>query len=372
MIRCPLTTPILALIVLVMVSGAAGSAPADPSRTLAQLCDDYWQGHLKANPTSATALGDHRYDAMLEDISPTGIERDRKRLERVLAAARTIREYPLSAADRVSRSALILEAQNGIDGIDCHAEDWTVDPLGGPQVQFMNLPDITTISTPAHAADYVRRCRAMGPYLDQHIANLRPGLAAGRVAPHDPARKVLDEGDSLMGRSPEQWALAQPLATPRDAWPEPARATFRKNLIAAIGEVVKPAFGRYREFLRTEVMPKARPQEKAGLSYLPGGADCYRKQIRIQTSLDMAPEAIHQLGLAEVAKVRAYLAELAARALGTRDIAEIQRRLRTDPTTHFSNAAKGQAKARDALARAQTATSTASACCRTTHGVGAG
>jgi uncharacterized protein (DUF885 family) len=355
MIRVPRAAPFLMLVVLVVMPGGAGAAPADPVRTLARLCDDYWQGQLKAGPTSATALGDHRYDALLEDISPAGIARERQRLERVLTAARAIPNAPLSDGDRVSRFELMLEAQNGIDGIDCHAEDWTVDPLGGPQVQFMNLADITTIATPAHAADYVRRCRAMGPYLDQHIANLRRGLGSGRVAAHDQVRKVLEECDSLMVRSPEQWALAQPLAAPHDGWPEAARATFRKDLLAAIGEVVKPAFGRYRDFLRTEVMPKARPQEKAGMSFLPGGADAYRKQIRIQTSVDLRPEAIHQIGLDEVAKFRADLAELGDKVFGTRDIAEIQKKLRTDPAMHFKTGDEVEAKAREALARAQAA-----------------
>src|SRR5262245_14847954 len=118
MFRC--AVPIL-VVVLLIAPGAAFPAPADPARTLARLCDDYWQGQLKANPTSATALGDHRYDALLEDLSPAGIARERQRLERVLAAARAIPESPLPGGDRISRSALILEARNGIDGIDCHA-----------------------------------------------------------------------------------------------------------------------------------------------------------------------------------------------------------------------------------------------------------
>jgi uncharacterized protein (DUF885 family) len=343
------------LIVAVLGMGPGAARAADPSRALARLCDEYWQGRLEANPTMATSLGDHRYDARLEDISPAAIDRERGRLERVLAAARAIPEAGLSNGDRVTRSALIVEVQNGIDGIDCHSEDWVVDPLGGPQVSFMSLPDVTAILTPANAADFVRRCRAMGAYMDQHIANLERGLAHGRVASRDQVRKVLEECDSLAAKPADQWALTQPLAARHEDWPAAAHATFRKDLMAAITEVVRPAFGRYREFLNGTVMPKARPQEKAGLSFLPGGADDYRRQIRIQTSLDLTPEQIHRIGLEQVAKFRADLADLGERALGTRDIATIQKKLREDPAMHFSTAAEIEDKARQALARAQAA-----------------
>ena len=342
------------LIVVVMGLGP-GRLHADASRTLAQLCDEYWQGTLKASPTTATSLGDHRYDAMLEDPSPIGIELERKRLEHVLAAATSIPEAELPAADRVTRSALILEARNGIDGIDCHSEDWVVDPLGGPQVGFMTLPDITSITTPENAADFVRRCRAMGPYLDQHIANLERGLTAHRVAAHDQVRKVLEEVDALVAQAPEKWALLQPLETRHDDWPAEARETFRKDLTDAVRDVVRPAFTRYGRFLRTKVMPAARPQSKAGLSFLPGGADVYRKQIRIQTSLDLTPDSLHHLGLDQVAKFRHDLAELGGRALGTSDVAAIQKKLRSDPAMHFRTAEEIESKASEALARAKAA-----------------
>jgi uncharacterized protein (DUF885 family) len=346
----------LLVLALMGLSPGRGYA-AGGSQLLARLCDEYWQGTLKAGPTTATSLGDHRYDSMLEDISPAGIELERRRLEETLARVRTVDERDLSSAERITRAALILELQNGLDGIACHFEDWVVDPLNGPQVGFMSLPDITAIRTPQHAADYVLRCRAMGPYLDQHIANLRRGLAAGRVAAHDQVRKVVEELDALLAQPVEKWALLLPLETEHPDWPAAAAAaaTFRRDLTSAVREVVKPAFARYRAVLSREIMPVARPQDRAGLSFLPGGADCYRRQIRIQTSLDLTPDSLHQLGLEQVANFRRDLSELGLRALGTGDIAAIQKKLRGDTAMHFRTAAEVEAKASEALARARAA-----------------
>jgi uncharacterized protein (DUF885 family) len=344
------------LLVLALVGLGPGRGHADDFPViLRQLCDDYWQGTLRASPTTATSLGDHRYDGLLPDISPNGLDSERLRLEDLLARVNTVEEGGLSAGDRLTRSALILELQNGLDGLACHFEDWVVDPLNGPQVSFMNLPDITAIRTLQHEADFVLRCRAMGPYLDQHIANLQRGLDAGRVAAHDQVRRVLEETDALLAQPVEKWALLTPLETRHDDWPRDVRAAFRKDLTAAVRDVVKPAMARYRDFLRHKVMPMARPQDRAGLSFLPGGPDCYRRQIRIQTSLELTPEALHQIGLEQVANFRRDLSELGLRALGTGDIASIQKKLRGDTAMHFRNAAEVEAKAGEALARARAA-----------------
>jgi uncharacterized protein (DUF885 family) len=77
--------------------------------------------------------------------------------------------------------------------------------------------------------------------------------------------------------------------------------------------------------------------------------------IRVQTSLEMDPEELHRLGLEQVAKFRHDLSELGAKALGTSDVAEIQKKLRSDPAMHFGSAEEVESKAREALARAKAA-----------------
>jgi uncharacterized protein (DUF885 family) len=346
------------LVVAVMGLGPRGSSAAGAGQgscILAQICDEYWEGTLRASPTFATSIGDRRFDAQLEDISPAGTDRERKRLEGVMARVRTVQEAGLNPADRITRSALIVELENGLARISCHSEDWVVDPLGGPQVSLLNLPDITVITTVKHASDYVLRCRAMGLYIDQHRANLERGLIAGRVAAVDQVRKVIAALDALLAQPPGEWALCTPLATRHEDWPAAAAQTFRTDLIVAVDGAVKPAFTRYRDFLRDRVLPRARPQEKAGLTFLPGGADCYRKQIRIQTSLDLSPEEIHKIGLEQVARFRRELSALGQRALGTGDIAAIQQTLRADTAMHFRTAQEVEGKAQEALARANAA-----------------
>ena len=166
----------LPLLLAVVPAGAfAGPSASPPNEKLAGLCEEFWQGSLEASPTTATSLGDKRFDDRLEDITPAGIARERKRLEGVLARAKAIPEGSLTGQDRLTRSSLITEVEDELAAMSCGFEEWTVDPLGGPQNEFMNLADFTAIDTPKDGENYVKRVKLMGPYLDAQIANLKRG-----------------------------------------------------------------------------------------------------------------------------------------------------------------------------------------------------
>jgi uncharacterized protein (DUF885 family) len=112
---------------------------------------------------------------------------------------------------------------------------------------------------------------------------------------------------------------------------------------------------RFAAFVREVARPLARPQDRAGLCCLPDGATLYDITLRIHTSLPLTAQAIHETGLAEVARINAETRELGGRVLGTTDLATIQARLRSDPALHFTTREDVEAKAVEALRRAEEA-----------------
>jgi uncharacterized protein (DUF885 family) len=351
----PRLVPLLALMPILLAVAPHTSQAQTPSQKLAKLCDEFWQGTLEANPIQATNLGDKRYDDRLDDITPRGISREKKRLEGVLARARGIDEGPLSPADRVTRASLITEVEDQIAWITSGLYLWTVDPLGGPQVEFMDFAEYTRIDSPKDASRYVKRVMAMGPYLNDHIANLREGKAERKVAVRAAVEKTLDQLMRLNATPFESLGVWKPAVAQHPSWSQADRQRFAKELGKAIESSLVPALERYRAFLDKEILPVSRAPEHAGLSELPEGLECYKRMIRVHTSLDMSPAEIHQLGLEEVAKFRRDLGDLGQKVFGTSDVAEIQKRLRSDPAMHFKTSAEVEAKARETLARAQAA-----------------
>ena len=327
--------------------------PPDDSRAtdpIASLADAFWEAFLAANPTTATAVGDHRYDDRLEDRSPGGIGAE-------VAALRALRARVVGAdsPDWVTRAELLAEIDGRLVGLESGMEAWSVDPLNGPQVSLPNLTQVQDVGTPDEAAVMVARWRAMGPYLDQEVANLRTGLAAGRTAPVDPVRRTIDQLGALEALRIEDSPLLSPLGADRPGWTEPERERFATELTAAVRDTIQPAFARYRALLEDEILPAARPADRVGVGHLPGGDETYRRLIRVHTTRDLEPEAIHRTGLDEIARIDAELGARGARILGTRDLGATLAALRSDPALHFGTGDEIVATAERSLARARAA-----------------
>jgi uncharacterized protein (DUF885 family) len=251
---------------------------------------------------------------------------------------------------------LIDEATGQATAIRTGLHEWTVDAMGGPQTTLLDLVEYQTIETPEDGARLIARWQAIGPFLDQVIADLRRALAGGRVAVRTPVERTIDELWNLDRLPAAEWKLASPATAPHPEWTEGEREAFRRDLLASVEDAAVPAFRRYRAALETEILPAARPDDQPGLSHVPGGAAAYRAMIRVHTTLDLDPEAVHETGLREIARIDAEFVELGRRILGTSDLATTLEALRADPALRFSTAEEVFATAVASLARAQATT----------------
>jgi len=323
------------------------------SAALAALADEAWDGTMAANPLYATSIGDRRFDDRLADNSPEGEAAEIRRLDGLLERAGAIPADGLSTTDRVTRTALIAFLEMERDLIVADVRRWTVDPLEGPQVELLNVASYQPLANPADGERLLTRWRAMTPRIDQHVANLRAANDDGLVSAAGPIGSVIDELDDLLGGPVAAWPLSTPIAeVDRLGWPDTERQRFSAELERIVGDEIRPAFLRYRTALVDEVRPRARSDDEPGLIGLPGGAAAYRRLARAHTSLDLEPEAIHAIGLAEIERIDAELEAAAGRALGTHDRAAALERLRGDPALHFATREGVRETAQAALERA--------------------
>ena len=331
------------------------AATAAASAELRSLADRFWDGYLAAYPTWATVIGDRRFDADLEDVSPDAIVARIRWLDDVAAAGGALEPSSLSATEQVTRQMLVDEAGGQADALRTGLHEWTVDPLSGPTVSLLDLVDYQVIRTPEEGRALIRRWRDVGRYLDQVRAGLREAAADGRVAVEAPVRRQLEVLANLEREPAEQWKLAGPAAAAHDDWPDAELSRFRSDLLEAVREVAVPAFQRYRETLERDIAPVARPADRPGLVHLPGGAEAYRTMIRVHTTLDLSPEELHATGLAEIERIDAEFVGLGRRVLGTTDLESTLAALRDDPRLRFETADEVFDVAKRSLARATAA-----------------
>ena len=378
---------------------------SDPE--LASICVDLWDWSLENDPLWATSLGDPRHLGDLPQISARSRQKDAEQLAGFARRLSELDPQLLVAFDREVLTFLRghVAAQQMHQRLD---PSWTVDPLFGPIVQLLKAVEHQPVRTERERDLMLERWSGVAGFLRDTGSNLRLGAANGRISNATAFQKQLKQIDAFLATDPLDSALVKK-ATGGGRWvPMPSdgnlarvahdemgdtrlqrdlrlvnlhlndparveigtrvlipsssdpltaaeRGEFLAAAIDAVENQVYPAAAGYRDTLAALAL-RARSDDKPGLVHTPGGAEAYRTAMEFHTSLPRAecdPAAIHEYGLAEVARIRAEMADVGGRVFGTRDVAEIQRRLRTDPAMHFDTAAEIVAKATDSLRRAE-------------------
>jgi uncharacterized protein (DUF885 family) len=329
--------------------------PGDSAAGLAALVAAMWDSQMAAHPVYATALGDRRFDDRLRDNGPGALAADAARLSGWLRQAEAVEPAGLPPGERVTHSALLDFLRFELDLIEAGLDAWSVDPLDGPQVSYLNVPSFQPVRTAEEGEALVARWREMGPWIDRLTATTRDSLDRGVAAPQALVRNVVAELDDLLARPIDEWPLVDPARTDHPDWRTGQQTAHAEAVRAAVIDGIRPAFVRYRAFLADELGPVARGDDRPGLSHLPGGAEAYARLVRSHTTLDLGPEVIHRIGLEETERIDAEFRELGGRLLGTTDQAASLERLRADPALHFATPAEVFDVAQASLARANAA-----------------
>jgi len=178
--------------------------------------------------------------------------------------------------------------------------------------------------------NYTSKLDDVPRYFDQQIANMRAGLKRGFTVP----RAVLDGRDVSIAsyaevKSPEESEFYAPYKKLPSSIPADEQAKLRADGVRAIREHVIPAYAKLLRFFREDYLPHARKTLAA--EALPDGKAFYRQQIREYTTLDLDPEAIHAIGLGEVARIDADMQATMKDTGFKGDFPAFLKFLRTDP-----------------------------------------
>lgn len=334
-----------------LARSAPDSAPvAAPEMTLRDrlraLADEIWDSELAYWPTYATLLGlpGARHDRLYDNSGRSWAGLNDAWWARLQA-------LPADSFLHTSDAVLFAIVQETLasdreEERVCRRGFMPISQLFGWQVRFAYLARIQPVGTPEARAQALARWSELPAYLDRERANLRDGVKHGYVVPIENVRAVIAQLDRVLALPPDSSPFADPAR--RDSTPD-----FRVAWNRLITRTITPAVRKYREYLATKYLPRARTT--IGLSALPKGVECYRALVRTYTTLDRDPKAVHELGLREVERIEGEMRTLAERRFGTSDVRALLVRLRTDPQYSFRSRDEMREVAERALARAKAA-----------------
>jgi uncharacterized protein (DUF885 family) len=287
--------------------------------TVKALADRYHSGWLAAHPFDASFMGVPGYDEAVPDASPAGEESRRSEVEVVLAEADGMGSTMLNDADAVTLGCIRSNAEAELFELAAREGDHLVTTMAfkGPAF-FLGVAARTSLPDAQAATDYLSRLEAAGPWIDQQVENLRAGAAKGRLPVAPLVENTIRWAEPYITSD-----VPEPLTAPNPpiSWDGAPAWLERRDALAR--DVVRPALVRWVALLR-ELLVRARPADRPGLVYLPGGDADYQGAIQVNTTLPLTADQLHQDGLDEVERLEARAVQLGS-MIGLRDLEAVHR-----------------------------------------------
>jgi uncharacterized protein (DUF885 family) len=327
---------------LAMLVGC-GRAPSPPPAAGSQgsgarfnaLVERNWQWRLREYPTFATAVGVNDFNDRLEDASLAAIERRDGETKAFLAELDAIPRESLSEADRTDAEILRTQLVEAIDSVRLGEPLLTINADSGFHTDFMLLHRTTPFRTVKDYENYLARLAAFPAWMDQHIERMRAGLARGMTVPKASLAGIETSITPLASGAPEAHPVYEPFTHVLVVFGDADRTRLAARARETVATQIIPAYRRFLAFMQEVYVPGCR--ESIAATALPEGDAFYRFQIRSFTSLDLDPKEVHQLGLKEVARIRAEMEAVIAKTGFRGDLAAFQKFLRTDPRFYAKN-----------------------------------
>ncbi len=256
-----------------------------------------------------------------------------------LRALQRIDRARLSPNRQLSYDVFLIDKREDIAWLEPDIRALTaVRPLnhfGGLHVELPSLLSSDGAVTYTSTADYRAALAidiAFAGVLDNTVPRFRQGMRAGVVDSKLTVTNMIAQLDAVLAQPVEQSPFYSPVLAFPASVAEPDRAQLRAEFAAAIRDRIYPAYRRLRTFLAEDYLPAARDQ--VGLAAMKGGTGLYRKLIERHTTQRLEPDAVHQLGLSEVARIQQEMEGVRREMKFTGTLRQFFDHIRSDPKFH--------------------------------------
>ena len=302
----PFHDPAVLLLGLAIVAGCASgpkpsaltaTAPKPGDAKLAELSSRWLDGMMRASPVDATAIGDHRFDAEIDDLSAEGRARALAHDEAILRELEALDAGSLGRDAQVDARILGNELRGRI-WRERVLESWAWDPLvynklAGDAIYTLMAREFAPM--PARLSSVASRLEKL------------PGLLAQARANLEPARVPKLHAETVAKQNRGLTALIDELVVPRAG---ELTGAERSRLDAAIAGF-RSAVDQHQTWLDRELVPNARGEVRLG-------AERYDEKLALALSSPLSRQEIRRRADAELVRARAEMYDVARKVLAGR------------------------------------------------------
>ena len=322
-------------VISILALAACTPAPAtNPAKTaesqLQAVIDDHWDYGLRENPLMATQAGVSDYNHLLPRVTVADRERRLATEQEFLHRLQAIDAGALGADQRINHELLEWVLRDSIHAYELNLARIPFNTFYGFYMAVLSMTNGLPTATVDDYEDYIARLNDIPRYFSENIDNMGDGIRTGFTLPRIVMDGILPTIEAQVYDNPEESSFYDPFADMGDRIPEADQARLLLAGRKAVKDSAITAFANLAAFFKDEYLAAA--TTTLGAEQLPDGEAYYAHQIvSYATVTDRSSTEIHNIGLAEVARIRAEMDALIAGLKFDGGFAAFTEFLRTDP-----------------------------------------
>jgi uncharacterized protein (DUF885 family) len=317
------------LILAALMFGAALPAHADAGAQVKALVDEYWAMSLKEAPIYASSLGIDTYANEVGDFSLAGRDRFAVASAAILAKLQKVDASQLNPADKIEYGILKRTLEEAVEANTFGQRAINFSTYSGWHQNFAGMSDNLPFRNKADYQSYNMRLKQYVRVNEESIAVGNAAIKGKYTLPCEILPGYEKGISGLIATDVRQSRYFQPYARSKpDNVSETEWKALGDEAAAAISTIIYPALNKHLDWFANSYKPAC--AKAPGISAQPGGRDYYNFRIRQETTTTLNADQIHEIGLGEVARIRAEMVEVAKKAGYDSREAFIQH-LRTNP-----------------------------------------
>jgi len=294
--------------------------------------DENWQDTMEKSPLFASLLGDKRYDDKISSNSIDDFIAESEYERYVLDVLNEINPNNLSEENQLNYRLLKSDYEINLEGRNYPGYYMRLNQRGGVQDYYLYGNRLNFVDLQSYK-NWFERVKGYTQNVRNSLEINREGLELGYTQPKLVTRGVSAQIGAMLERDLEDHPYYKIFKSVGEVASAQEAEELQNEVKDYIQNVLNPTYQELYDFLVNEYLPKSR--DSIGISDVPNGKEWYEYLARYHTTTDLTPDEIHEIGLREVAKIRAEMEGIIEQVGWDGDFNSFLQYLRTDPRFYF-------------------------------------
>lgn len=273
------------------------------------LTKNYFDNKNALDPLGATQSGQNHYNDQLQFEMTDGYRKSQSDFfDKYQTALQNVTFDDLTKEEKNSYEIIKWEVEIGKDLLKQPSNLLPIHQFWGTHLtmgQFAGGTSAQPFKTEKDYTNFLTRMDKYSVWIDSAMVYMKKGLDKGDVLPKALTVKLIPQFAEMATPNIEDNLFYSAIKLMPTSFPESMKKDLTEKYTVTITNKLIPQYKKMADFLNKEYLPASRAT--SGIGSLPFGKQLYATYVKQWTTTEMTPEAIHELGLKEVARLNAEM-----------------------------------------------------------------